>query len=615
VQRPDLTRIPAEPGVYRFSAADGRVLYIGKAARLRQRVTSYFGPLPHPRTRAMMDEAEQLDWLVCASEAEALLVEASLIRELQPPYNIRLRDGDGYPYLALTEHPLPRVMVWHGPARGVRRFGPYPSPSHARALRDVVEQVWGVRPCTDAKLGAHQRLGRPCLLADLGRCAAPCVDPQGYDRAVAAAAELLDGKVASTVSALEDEMAAAAADRAFEAAASVRDRLEAVRALTEHVVPTAVAGVVDALGVALDDTGGAAQLLRLRDGSLRGCPTVVLDPALHARGLRDSLDAHGLDAPAGRPDTALVDTALVDTALVALYGGGDPAPLVLVPANASPETIAALSAGTTVRVRAPRTSSERALLTVAADNAAAALERARLRRATDPTTRRAELAALAEALGLAEPPLRIECLDISHFAGTGTVAALSVLEEGHPRPALYRRFRLKERNDDPAAMAEVVARRVTHLRPGAKGDDPSLASRPGLLLIDGGPTQLAAAAQACADAGVEVPLAALAKRLEELWCPGASEPVRLPADSPALYVVQRARDEAHRSALAYQRRRRRIDVSALDGIPGLGPRRRERLLQAAGSLEALRGWPRTRLAALSWLPAPVADAVHERLRV
>jgi excinuclease ABC subunit C len=627
MQRPDMHHIPTDPGVYRFVASDARVLYVGKARRLRNRLGSYFSGVTHPRTTAMLAEAADVDWLVCASESEALLVEAALIRELQPPYNVRLRDErDAYPYVALSQHPISRLTIWHGPARRVRRFGPYPSPSHARGLIEAVEQVWQLRTCNDRKLEVHQRLGRGCLLADLGRCCAPCVDPDGYPERVAAAAALLDGEVGATLDVLGAEMQAAVAERAFESAAVVRDRIGAVRALTDRAVPTEVAGVVDALGLAGDDVGGAAQLLRVRDGALRGCPTVILDPALHAQGVADSLD--GFDGPVTGPNPASpplgapggaaaigADPQLVAMALLDLYGDAVPAPLVLVPGDADPDVVTALSRATPgVRIRRPRTPGERALVVTATENAIAALARARLRRQADPATRRLELAALAEGLGLGEPPLRLECLDISHFAGSGTVAALSVLEEGVPRPSLYRRFRLMDRNDDPASIAEAVTRRVTHLAPDAAGSDTSLAARPGLLLIDGGPTQLSAAAQACAAAGIEVTLAALSKRLEEVWLPGCAAPVHFALDSTVLYLLQRARDEAHRSALAYQRRLRGVDTDPLGGIEGLGPRRRARLLDEAGSLGALREWPRARYALCSWLPSPVADAVYARLR-
>jgi excinuclease ABC subunit C len=634
VQRPDLTTIPKTPGVYRYLGADGSVLYVGKAKDLRSRISSYFSKDVHPRICTMLEQAEALTWLVCASEAEALLIEHAFIRDLQPPFNIKLRfDEHAYPYVALTRHEIPRIMTWHGdehsasgitrqttgtpvqvkvrrsPKRVVDRYGPYPNASHAHALRDVIERVWQLRPCKDSKLEFHQQAGHACLLGEMNRCCAPCVSPTGYEERVNAARSLLDGNTKLTEGLLTEEMEEAANSRAYEHAALLRDRLDAVRSLSSRAVPTEVRGQVDAVALIADERFISGQLLSITNGVLRGCPTYSLDLSA----LFDNIDP---------------DASALDAVIASAYAQRTPAATVLVERLPTPVSLALIhDLNPAAVVRLARTAQERSLIELTKENAKAALDRTKVERVIDPGVRDRELHELALVLGLSEPPLRIECLDISHFQGSNTVASFAVLEHGVPRPKAHRRMKLQDRADDPASIKEAVTRRVRHLHtvpvqvdvegtpPSASNrtGDWSLQTRPQLLLIDGGVHQLNAALEAFKETGVEIAVASLSKRLEEVWLPGKAAPLRLPLDSPALFVLQRARDEAHRTSIRYQRSLRTLDIPLLDGVRGLGKKRRDRLVQEAGSLAALRAWPKSRFLACSWLPTDVAEAAWHAL--
>jgi excinuclease ABC subunit C len=583
-----IANAPDAPGCYLFHAADGKVLYVGKAARLRTRLRSYLRP-DQPRIERMISEAATVDWRIVDTATDALLLEAALIRRLQPPYNVRLKEPGAYPYLALTRSTkLPaRLHQTRRPARSrTRRFGPYPNPGQAQRLADVAQIAWQIRSCPDGTYRDHARRGRPCLLAGINRCCAPCVgavDEPEHERRVEQVVSLLSGRPGNTRSRLRELMDTASSDLLFEHAAQLRD---ALAALDDDVQRTAVAAgtlSVDVAGWAGDGIGVCVQLLVVRDGRLVAAPSLVADRALG--------------------DTVPSPLA----ALAGLYAHQDlPTELVLSRPLDIEELADALSCPI---VTTPRGGRRRHLADLADTNAADALRRERLRRASDADTRRAELGALAEILGLPAAPLRIECVDISHHRGEGTVAGFSVLEEGVPVPARHRAYRLDDHDgDDYAAIRQAVARRLSKLV-----DDPS--SAPGLLVIDGGPGQLAQA-QAAADAlGVTVPLAALAKRLEEIWLPAATQPLVLPDRSPALYLLQRARDAAHDTANAasarLRARTRRRDP--LEAVPGLGPARRARLIAAAGSRTALAGWDRDRLDECTWLPEAVRDALFDHL--
>lgn len=607
----DLAVIPDEPGSYQFRAQDGRVLYVGKAKRLRQRLGSYASGAVDARVSRMLQEADDLSWVVVANETEALLLEARLIATHQPPYNIRLRHDDTYPSIELTSGPVPRMRITRVAGRKSRRFGPFPGAGEARLLMEAISRAWGVRPCSDRKLSYHQKLARPCLLGPIGKCAAPCMDQEGYDLRVEGAVRLLRGDATETVGRLEALMRRSAGAERFEEAAKLRDLSSALQRRSDARVVEGKGQDTDVWATATDEFGGTAQLLVVRQGSIVAAPALLVASGVGTTALdKETVGALSLEAA----DSARVLVrAMLDyyaegveiPARIALSTSVDDAGLL-------EETLAGKRGGM-VKLWVPSRGRFAELVRVAGRNAEEALLRARLRRATDGDARRAELSALAEGIGLDEAPLRIECFDISHLRGRGTVAGMSVLDEGLPRRGAYRRWRLKEWNgDDYGAMGEVLRRRFARLD---SKDQSGFSSPPGLLLIDGGLGQLAVAVSVLDELGLtdRVPVASLAKRLEEVWRPGADEPVRLGPDSPALWVLQRARDEAHRTAVTFQRKQRPVPADPLAGVEGLGPKRRERLLKEFGGAAGVRRATRRELDDLGWLGGSVTAALWDKL--
>jgi excinuclease ABC subunit C len=619
--RPAPGTIPELPGCYLFLDRGGRVLYVGKARILRQRLASYFGAwhtIPE-RNRPMLESAASVEWIVVDSEAAALHLEWTLIQRHRPRHNIRFRDDKSYPELVLTtSEAVPRARVQRGRVvTGDRRFGPYVSASDIRSTLDLLLRVFPVRTCSDGVYERARRSGRACLLHHIGRCAAPCtgaVSVEEHRDLVDGLADFLDGRGAPVLADLEVRMREAAAEQRYEVAARLRDQLEAARRATARqqvVWPDPVD--LDAVALHGDELEVAVHVFFVRAGRLLGQKGFVVERA------------------AGTSDAELVATVLV-----ALYDdrSDDVPPTVLVPVQ--PEELATVEAhlstlraaagrrATSVRVVVPQRGPRRAFLATVEENARQHLQRARLRRASDLTARSAALDALREQLGLDEAPLRIECFDISHLGGTEVVGSMVVFEDGLPRPQAYRRFKLRvDANDDPAAMREVVRRRFERLlRDQAEPLDAegsrrrSFAYPPNLVIIDGGPTQLAAALEGVADLPLEgVAFVALAKRFEELWLPGAAQPVVLPRGSEALYLVQRVRDEAHRFAITFQRDRRTRSVrsSALEDVPGVGPTRRRALLTAFGSVAAIRRASDEELLAIPGVSPTLLAALREQL--
>ncbi|MGA0830121.1 MAG: excinuclease ABC subunit UvrC [Nitriliruptoraceae bacterium] len=613
--RPAPGTIPDAPGCYLFHDDRDRVLYVGKAKSLRSRLASYFGAwdgLPE-RTRGMLASARRVEWMVVDSEAAALHLEWTLIQHHRPRHNVRFRDDKSYPELVLTtSDEVPRARVQRGRvAAGDRRFGPYVSAADARATLDLLLRVFPVRTCSDGVYERARRSDRPCLLHHIGRCAAPCtgeVDVAEHRELVAGLAAFLGGRTAPVLSALEADMRAAAAEQRFEAAAVLRDRLEAARRVTERQQVVRPHGEdLDALAVEGDELEAAVHVFMVRGGRLVGQTGWVAE----------------------RQDGGDLGV-LVTSCLLRLYGErpDDVPPVVLVPAE--PEDGDALAdllserRGGRVRIAVPQRGERRAFLELVGENARQALGRTRLRRATDLAARSAALEELRDRLDLPEAPLRIECFDISHLAGTGVVASMVVFEDGLPRRDAYRRFKLRvDANDDPAAMREVVRRRFERLlRERAEPLRPDdrrrrgFATAPDLVIVDGGPTQLAAALEGVEDLPLEgVSFAALAKRLEELWRPGRSAPVLLPRGSEALYLVQRVRDEAHRVAITYQRGRRTASVrgSSLEDVPGVGPARRRALLRTFGSVAGVRAAADEELLAVPGVSPTLVAALRDHL--
>ncbi|MFA9445367.1 excinuclease ABC subunit UvrC [Egicoccus sp. AB-alg6-2] len=631
--RPEPGAIPEAPGCYQFKDAHGRVVYVGKAKSLRQRLGNYFQAWHNiaPRTRAMLEAARSVEWIVVDSEVEALHLEYTLIQRHRPRYNVRYRDDKSYPYLVLTaSEAVPRARVQRGKvAKGDLRFGPY---AHAYAIRETLDlllRTFPVRTCSQGIYDRAARTGKPCLLFHIDRCAAPCVGKislEDHRELVGRLGSFLDGETGPVLAQLEQDMQAAAAELNFEAAARHRDQLTAVRkALEKQQVVSAKAEDFDAIAVHEDELEAAVQAFFVRRGRLVGRKGWTVDKV-----------------------EPLTTAQLLTSFALQLYADRDDdiPPQILVPVE--PEDAEALGtllaeqrrhtrAGTRgrpiqqVRFQVPQRGDKVAFLETVTENAREAFQRARLKRASDFDSRSRALKELQDALGLEEAPLRIECFDISHLGGTEVVGSMVVFEDGLPKKSDYRRFKLSiDRNDDFASMQEVIRRRFARLAqtstaepPDVDGDAPlaepaarQFAYPPNLVVIDGGVGQLNAALQGAGElATSSVAFVGLAKKFEELWLPGRDRPVALPRGSEALYLVQRVRDEAHRFAITYQRTRRSKAVasSALDGVAGVGPTRRKALFRHFGSVAAMRRASLEELMAVEGVSRTIATAVHEHL--
>jgi excinuclease ABC subunit C len=613
VLRPPPATIPDTPGSYQFKDAQGRVLYVGKASNLRSRLANYFAPADTlmPRTRQMVAAAETVEWIEVRNEVEALFLEYNLIKQHRPRFNVRYKDDKSYPYLAVTlDEEWPRAMVLRGAKRkGVRYFGPY---AHAYAIRETLDlllRTFPIRTCTKNKFDRHHRLGRPCLYAHIEKCAAPCVGDVSkteYDDLVNELLSFLDGDTSSVLDRLDKAMHEAADALEFERAARVRDQITSVRKAIERQQMVAPKEEdFDAIALAEDPLEAAVQVFLIRRGRVVGRKGLVVDKV------------EDLDTP-----------ALVGRLLEQLYADAPPEDVpreVLVPVVPDDqqlyEAFLTKARGAPVRLRIPRRGAKRELLSTVTRNAQEAFVQHRLRRASDHNARARALTALQGALDLPEAPLRIECFDISNLQGTEIVGSMVVMEDGLAKRSDYRHFKVRsqEGQDDFAAMEEVLTRRFRRYledREAGARRGRRFAYPPNLLLVDGGRGQLNVAVRVLEELGLEdVSVAALAKRFEEVYLPDRDDPVRIPRDSEALFLLQQVRDEAHRFAITYHRKLRAKSAtrSVLDDVPGLGPTRRTRLLREFGSVKKLRALDKEALTGLSWLPTAVGEAVYERL--
>jgi len=625
VQKPVPSTIPQDPGSYQFRDGDGRVIYVGKAKNLRSRVMSYFGTGLMERTRQMVDAAATVEWIAVRNEVEALFLEYNLIKKHRPRFNIRLKDDKSYPYLAVTlDEEWPRAMVMRGARRkGVRYFGPY---AHAYAIRETLDlllRTFPIRTCTQNKFDRHHRLGRPCLYAHIEKCAAPCVGeitPEEYAGLVQELLDFLDGETSPILDRLDKRMHEASDELEFERAARLRDQIVSVRkAIERQQMVDAKEEDYDAIGIVDDPLEASVQVFLVRKGRVVGRKGLVVDKVedvtraeLVGR-LLELLYGDAFSAGGGAvevPREILVPDDPDDRELYEEFLG-------------AARSEAGDGRGGKVRVRVPQRGAKRALLEMVTQNAQEAFHRHKLRRASDHNARARALVALQDALGLPEAPLRIECYDISNLQGTEIVASMVVMEDGLPKRSDYRRFKMRHQDgqDDFASMEEVLTRRFKrYLQERDEGarTGKRFAYPPNLVLIDGGKGQLGAAVRVLDELGLEdICIASLAKKFEEVYLPGQSEPVRIPRDSEALYLLQQVRDEAHRFAITYHRqlRDKKMTKSVLDDIAGLGPTRKARILKEFGSVKRLRDVPEEELVALSWLPETVARAVFERLHV
>ncbi len=628
--RPAAGTIPVGPGVYRFRDERGRVIYVGKAKSLRQRLNSYFADLSalHPRTRHMVMSAASVEWTVVRTEVEALQLEYSWIKEFDPRFNVRYRDDKSYPSLAVTlDEEFPRLQVMRGAKRkGVRYFGPY---SHAWAIRETLDLLLRVFPARTCSAGVFKRagqIGRPCLLGYIGKCSAPCVGRVSADehrQIVDDFCDFMAGRTDLMIRRLEKEMAQASADLQFEQAARLRDDLDALRRAMERQAVVLGDGTdADVVAFAQDDLEAAVQVFHVRGGRVRGQRGWVVEKV-----------------------ERVTTGELVEQFVTQFYGadadGADGAGIpreILVPEL--PENAPALDEwlrgqrGGRVSLRVPQRGDKRALMETVTRNAGQAFTQHKLKRASDLTARSQALAELQETLGLPEAPLRIECFDVSHVQGTNVVASMVVFEDGLARKSEYRRFAMRASGGDTDWIAEAVRRRFArylqeqvesvglgdapadpHQPPGIDpitGRPRKFAYPPNLLMVDGGAPQVAVAQSVLDELGIDdVALVGLAKRLEEVWVPGQAYPLILPRTSEGLYLLQRVRDEAHRFAITYhrQKRSRAMTRSALDGIAGLGETRRKALLAHFGSLRRLRQADAEQIMAVPGIGRRTAEAI------
>lgn len=620
--RPKPGEIPDSPGVYRFRDEHRRVIYVGKAKSLRQRLANYFQDLSglHPRTRTMVTTAASVEWTVVSTEVEALQLEYSWIKEFDPRFNVKYRDDKSYPYLAVTmNEEFPRVQVMRGHKRkGVRYFGPY---GHAWAIRDTVDlllRVFPVRTCSAGVFKNAARTGRPCLLGYIDKCSAPCVERVSADEHRDLAEEFCDfmaGRTGTYIRRLEQRMVEAAEDMEYERAARLRDDIGALRkAMEKSAVVLADATDADLIAVAEDELEAAVQIFHVRGGRVRGQRGWVTDKV-----------------------EEITTGALVEHALQQLYGEekGDSVPKeVLVPALPDPvepvQEWLTERRGANVSLRIPQRGDKKALMETVQRNAQQSLVLHKTKRASDLTTRSRALEEIAEALDLDSAPLRIECYDISHLQGEDVVASMVVFEDGLQRKGEYRRFQIKgfAGQDDVRSMHEVITRRFRRYladkeRTGewADGEDPlteedgrpkRFAYPPQLVVVDGGRPQVAAAKRALDELGIDdIAVCGLAKRLEEVWLPAEEDPVVLPRTSEGLYLLQRVRDEAHRFAITYQRAKRakRVRSSPLDDVPGLGETRKQALIKHFGSVKRLRSATIDQICEVPGIGRKTAEAV------
>ncbi|MBV9446196.1 MAG: excinuclease ABC subunit UvrC [Streptosporangiaceae bacterium] len=594
--RPAPGAIPESPGVYRFRDRGGRVIYVGKAKSLRQRLNQYFADFAalHPRTQAMLTSAADVDWTIVSTEVEALQLEYSWIKEFDPRFNVKYRDDKSYPYLAVTmSEEYPRAMVMRGAKRkGTRYFGPY---SHAWAIRDTLDtllRVFPIRTCSAGVFKRSGQIGRPCLLGYIGKCSAPCVGRiSAEDHRVLTEdfCDFMAGQTAKFTRRLEAQMRAASAREEYEQAARLRDDIRALeKALEKQTIVLGDGTDCDVIALAEDQLEAAVQVFYVRGGRVRGQRGWVLEKV-----------------------EDITTAGLVEQFLGQFYGDTSPEAVnagipreVLVPAL-PPDPVAMTQwlcerRGGPVNLRVPVRGDKKTLLETVCRNAKETLALHKTRRASDLTTRSKALNEIQDALGLDDAPLRIECYDVSNLMGTHVVASMVVFEDGLARKGEYRRFSIKGATDDISAIHEVITRRFRRyleenqdqdlMNERAVAGHAKFAYPPNLVVVDGAAAQAEAAARALTELGItDVAVCGLAKRLEEVWLPGEEFPVIMARSSEGLYLLQRVRDEAHRFAITYHRQKRgkAAIVSALDDVPGLGPARRATLLKHFGSVRKL----------------------------
>ena len=605
-----LKRLPDRPGVYLMKDARGTVLYVGKAQSLRSRVRSYWqkqsiGP-EGQLIRSVIEKIADLEYTMTDSVSEALLLEINLVKRYRPRYNVRLKDDKSYPFIKMTGEEFPRVERTRKlPADGSRYFGPYASASSVDEAMNLIRRIFPFRTCGLDIHEGRKAIERPCLLYHIKRCQAPCVgyiSKADYGVDIEQIERFLEGRQEVVARELTRQMQAASEATEYERAAALRDKVKAIERTMESQKMAAHATTEeDVLGLARQDNQAAVQLFAVRGGKMVGRDVFLLDAP------RESGDA----------------TVLAGFVQQYYERATSIPPEVLVPAL--PDDAADLEAfltarrGAAVHFRIPRRGDKLDLLELASRNATETLQREHARWLADQGKTLAALDELASALSLPGAPLRIECYDISNFQGAQSVGSMVVFVEGRPRTGEYRRFRIKDVQgaNDFASHQEVLRRRFNRARTGEEGNEEELRWQlPDLVMIDGGKGQLSAAKEVLDELGYrDLAVVGLAKEREEIFLPDREEPVLLPTTSPALYLMQRLRDEAHRFAIAYHRslRARAATHSAFDDLPGVGPKRRAALLRVFGSAKRVREAPVEQVAAVPGIGAALAARIKAGL--
>ena len=602
-----LAAVPLEPGVYLHRDAARKVLYVGKSASLRDRLRSYFGSKKNldPKSVELVSRIDDFEYIVTASEQEALLLENSLIKEHKPKYNIRLKDDKTYPYIKVDlAEDFPRIYVTRRTANdGARYFGPFASAGSVRKTLDLLKRLFPYRSCTKTITGNDSR---PCLEYHIKRCVAPCTgyaSRNDYSEVIAQVVMFLEGNTKEIVSDLKTTMLEASDNLEFERAGALRDRLKAIEKVYEG---QNVVGLgreeLDVIGAAYGGEEAWVEIFFIRQGKLIG---------------RDHFTMSGTREEEGQEILARF--------IEQFYSSASHVPRkILVPESITDKEVVAGWLETKrkgpVEINVPQRGAKRRLIEMVTTNAAQGLEQLKLKWISDSTRMETAMSELQEELNLPRSPKRIECYDVSHIQGTNTVASMSVFQDGKPLSSNYRRFKIKSHdgNDDFASMREVLSRRFKRLKNARDGgeENASFAAAPDLVLIDGGKGQLSSAVEVMLHLGLQdIQLASIAKREEEIFLPDAAEPVIMPKNSQGLFLLQRARDEAHRFAVTFHRnlRGKSSVKSALDLVPGIGPKRRKMLIRSFGSVKGIREASEDQLAAAPGMTAKVARQIKEHL--
>ena len=605
LDRPLPSSVPDGPGVYIFRDVHGRPLYVGKAKSLRKRTANYFARDLPPRTRSMVESANDLEWIVTDSELAAVMLEYSLVQEYQPHFNVRLKDDKSFPYLAITRRDAwPRASVMRGRKRkGVEYFGPYAKAYAIRQTLDGLLRTFPIRTCTDAKFKRHEATGKPCLLFHIEKCSGPCVaevTPDRYNEHVDGLAAFLGGESDALLDEVDREMREASARQEFEQAARLRDKAAAMRiALERQELVTETRQDFDVIAIDEDDLEFVLVVLNVRSGRVTGRKTMVVDRV-----------------------EDLSTSEFVGRMLGQLYGDAVPPKEVLVPVAPDDQLLwqewLAYRKGKSVSLRVPKRGSKRSIMETAKANASEEFNRHRLKRHSDHNARARALRSLQDALSLPTSPLRIESYDISTIQGAFTVASMVVFEDALPKKNQYRRFKIKtiEGQDDFASMEEVIRRRFTAYlaeRELPLEEQGRFSYPPSLVVIDGGKGQLGRAVKVLNELQLDIPVIGLAKKLEEVFLPDQPDPVVIERGEESLYLLQRVRDEAHRFAITYHRklRDRSMVDSILDDVPGIGPGRKRALIRRFGSVKKMREATQDELAEA--VPDNVAEALYAAL--